>query len=288
MPGNAAEGLMLTGGGMIVGSWLALWVEPSNHKLNVIRIAVCGAISIAAFILWVRMGALGTVLLVAEHPVLGMLLVSVVAYGVFVFVVEPILIRFKCGCSSASESFKKAVVELLGETIENNEPKGSGSEKKTYESAVGYQSEDEVSDEKVDLHENIMGGEICLIKKQLLTPAEELAYRLIKDKYQSRFYVLVKIRASEVIKPDFSAYREKNGEYEAIYEKLCQWSFDFLLCYKSDFSVCCAINLNQKDRKSALQEDDDKTLDKACRAAGIRIERMKVNYEQKRIEKVFG
>lgn len=280
---------MLTGGGTAVGSWLALWLTPSKHITSMIWIGICGAISVVAFICWVYIGSFKALILVSEWPILGFIVVSIVAYSVFFAAIEPIWIGINRRLRSSWHDVEETM-KTVAEEVDKYEKKkerdtldryfdewGSRQNKKRKEPRVGDRN----------LSEELMErGDAYVSKAQVMTPSEQLAYRVIEEKYRDRFFVFAQMRVVDVIQPNTALHPKNSKEYNALFRQLSQWHFDFVLCYREDFRVCCAIELDDPSHQQKARQKRDRILNQACEAAGVRLERMMLNYDRKLVERV--
>ncbi|GAB3342354.1 hypothetical protein GCM10027512_11290 [Chromohalobacter beijerinckii] len=140
-----------------------------------------------------------------------------------------------------------------------------------------------------NLSEHLMdAGQAYTAKAQLMTPSEQLAYRVIENKYKDRFFIFSQVRVVDIIKPNEDAYPKSSREFNALFRQLSQWHFDFVLCYRDDFRICCVIELDDPSHQHTARQKRDRILNRACEVAGIRLERMRLNYEGKIVERVKG
>ena len=79
------------------------------------------------------------------------------------------------------------------------------------------------------------------------------------------------MRVVDLIQPNMKKHHTWTREYKSLFRQLSQWHFDYVLCEKADFKVKCAL-------------ERDRILNRACEVAGVRLERMKINHAEKRIE----
>lgn len=289
MLGNIAEGLMLTGGGIIIGGWLSLWLAPSDHKLNMIRVSICGAISIVAFIWWVKLGTFPSLMTISEWPILGVVTIAIITYSISVAAIEPILMSFNRHLRASGKDLKKAMQDAVEdvEKYERKREKNSFDRRfKEWEKRQGSKrQEPRVGDR--NLSEDLMDeGQAYIAKEQLMTPSEQFAYKVIEHKYKDRFHIFAQVRVVDIIKPNPALYKQNSKEFNSLFRQLSQWHFDFVLCYREDFRICCAIELDDPSHGRKARQKRDRILNRACEVAGVRIERMRLNFESKMVERI--
>lgn len=289
MLGNIAEGLMLAGGAIIAGSWLALWLAPSDTKLNMIRVGICGVISVGAFIVWVKLGTYGSLVAISQWPIIGFMVVSIISYCTFVAAIEPVWMSLNQRLKKSGRDFKEAFQGLAEEVDKYEREKEKDTVDKYFEEWESRQQnkrqEPRVGDR--NLSENLMDeGQAYIAKEQLMTPSEQFAYKVIEHKYKDRFHIFAQVRVVDIIKPNPALYKQNSKEFNSLFRQLSQWHFDFVLCYREDFRICCAIELDDPSHDRKARQKRDRILNKACKIAGLRLERMHLNYEKKEIARV--
>lgn len=137
-----------------------------------------------------------------------------------------------------------------------------------------------------NLSEDLMDkGQAYIAKEQLMSPSEQFAYKVIEYKYNDRFYVFSQVRVVDIIKPNLALHKQNSREFISLFRQLSQWHFDFVLCYREDFRICCAIELDDPSHQQKARQKRDRILNRACEVAGVRLERMKLNYKTKMVER---
>ncbi|WP_157958344.1 DUF2726 domain-containing protein [Salinicola lusitanus] len=289
MLGNIADGLMLTGGGIVIGSWLALWLTPSDHKLNMIRVGICGMISVGAFICWVKLGTYTSLIAISQWPVMGVTIVSIISYSVFVAAIEPIWISLDHRLRPSGQRFKETI-EDVADQMDKYERKAERDNIDKYFEEWEARQENRRREPRVgdrNLSEELMDeGRAYIAKEQLMSPSEQFAYKVIEYKYSDRFYVFSQVRVVDVIKPNVALHKRNSREFYSLFRQLSQWHFDFVLCSREDFRIWCAIELDDPSHKQKERQKRDRILNRACEVAGLRLERMTINYDRRIIEKV--
>lgn len=290
MWGNAAEGLMLAGGGIVIGSWFAMWLEPRSRKMNLIRVGICGVITVCLFIFIVKVGVLLPLLMVAEWPVIGVIVVAIIAYSIFVAVFEPVWIGLNNKFNQSLGGIKETFNDVAKEYERHEREKKSNDSVDEYFNEWASEREDKRREPRVgdrNLSEDLMdAGKAYIAKEQLMTPSEQFAYKVIEHKYKDRFHIFAQVRVVDIIKPNPALYRKNSKEFNSLFRQLSQWHFDFVLCYREDFGICCVIELDDPSHGRKARQKRDRILNRACEVAGVRIERMRLNFESKMVERI--
>ena len=59
------------------------------------------------------------------------------------------------------------------------------------------------------------------------------------------------------------------SNWQKAFNKISRKHFDFVLCNKNDYSIICAIELNDKSHNNKQRKERDAFLEKACKAASL-------------------
>lgn len=102
----------------------------------------------------------------------------------------------------------------------------------------------------------------------LLSPAERSFYGVLVQAVSADIVVIPKVRVADVITPSGSKGR---SDWYSSFNKISSKHFDFVLCYKSDFSFFCALELNDSSHRKVGRGERDKFLAEACLSAGVRL-----------------
>jgi hypothetical protein len=100
----------------------------------------------------------------------------------------------------------------------------------------------------------------------LFTPAERSFLGVLDQAVGEQYRIFGKVRVADVIQPRKGLDKGKRQE---AFNRIRSKHFDFLLCAKSDLSILCAIELDDKSHKQRKRQERDRFLINACRAAGV-------------------
>lgn len=100
----------------------------------------------------------------------------------------------------------------------------------------------------------------------VFTPAERSFYGVLKQCVDGETEILAKVRVADVLKPQRDVGK---GAWQAAFNKISRKHFDFLLCRKSDLSVICGIELNDKSHKNKERRGRDNFLQLVCTSAKL-------------------
>ncbi|GAB2782201.1 hypothetical protein GCM10027040_05340 [Halomonas shantousis] len=127
-------------------------------------------------------------------------------------------------------------------------------------------------------------GDAYIGKTHLMSPTERDVYKVLERGYGDRYHIFCQVRVVDLIQPNTQKYHRRSKEFASLFRQLSQWHFDYVLCEKDDFRIFCALELDDPSHKRADRMKRDRILDQACEVAGIRLERMKINHADKKIE----
>ncbi|MDR5875517.1 DUF2726 domain-containing protein [Vreelandella gomseomensis] len=182
---------------------------------------------------------------------------------------------------STVKGFIKAFVEGLN---------GDEKNKKRYYHSNRKQPEikkDEVSKEDGSFTEKLIEkGGAYKRNEFLMTQTERHVYKILEKGYGDEYYIFAQVRVVDVIQPNMNKYYTWTGEYKALFRQLSQWHFDYVMCDKSDFSIFCALELDDASHERADRVRRDRILNAVCKDAGLDLKRIKLNHENKRVEVV--
>ena len=100
----------------------------------------------------------------------------------------------------------------------------------------------------------------------LFTPAERSFLGVLKSVLKDDVDILGKVRVADILKPKKGLSR---SVWQKAFNKISSKHFDFVLCNKSDLSVICVIELNDKSHNSKKRKERDAFLENACEAASL-------------------
>lgn len=277
---SLSEVLMIIAFAGATGIWFSLWLGAGKKWLK-IKLPVCGVITLITALLFFNTPFITFVYLVKENSLIGYLVLSVVFYCMAVTVWEPLEWGLGKRLFDGPSNRKKNSMEDVGEELR----KDWEELKKGWKSNGSGRQEPKVGDR--NLSEDLMdAGQAYTAKAQLMTPSEQLAYRVIENKYKDRFFIFSQVRVVDIIKPNEDAYPKSSREFNALFRQLSQWHFDFVLCYRDDFRICCVIELDDPSHQHKARQKRDRILNRACEVAGVRLERMRLNYDVKIVERM--
>ncbi|MCT8468418.1 DUF2726 domain-containing protein [Chromohalobacter canadensis] len=276
---SLSEVLMIIAFAGATGIWSSLWLGAGKKWLK-IKLSVCGVITLITVLLFFNTPFMTFVYLVKENYLISYLILSVVSYCMAVTVWEPLEWGLGKRLFDGPSNRKKNSMEDVGEELR----KDWEELKKGWKSNGSGRQEPKIGDR--NLSEDLMdAGQAYIAKSQLMTPSEQLAYRVIENKYKDRFFIFSQVRVVDIIKPNESYYSKGSREFNSLFRQLSQWHFDFVLCYRDDFRICCVIELDDPSHQHTARQKRDRILNRACEVAGVRLERMKINYSHKKIER---
>ena len=100
--------------------------------------------------------------------------------------------------------------------------------------------------------------------------------KLLERKYGEQYYVFAQVRVVDVLQPNVKRYFTWTKEYKALFWQVSQWHFDYVLCDKNDFSVLCALELDDLSHDRSDRIRRDRILNAVCKDAGLQLERMRL------------
>lgn len=100
----------------------------------------------------------------------------------------------------------------------------------------------------------------------LFSPAERSFLGVLDQAVGAQYRIFGKVRVADVIQPRKGL---DNGKYQTAFNRIRSKHFDFLLCARSDLSVLCAIELDDKSHKQRKRRKRDQFLSNACRASDL-------------------
>lgn len=279
---SLSEVLMIIAFAGATGIWFSLWLG-AGRKWRKVKIPICCVVTLIAVILIFNTHVLILFGVVQESPVISYFIFSIIFYCAAVTVWEPLEWGLGKRLFDSTSNRKKKSMEDVGEELRKDWEKL----KKGWGGKGRNRQEPKTGDR--NLSEDLMdAGQAYTAKAQLMTPSEQLAYRVIENKYKDRFFIFSQVRVVDIIKPNKDAYPKSSREFNALFRQLSQWHFDFVLCYRDDFRICCVIELDDPSHQHTARQKRDRILNRACEVAGIRLERIRLNYEGKIVERVKG
>lgn len=129
-------------------------------------------------------------------------------------------------------------------------------------------------------------GDAYVGKTHLMTPIERDVFKVLEKAYGEKYHIFCQVRVVDLIQPNAEKYKPKSREYMALFRQLSQWHFDYVLCYREDFRVFCALELDDPSHERPDRVKRDRIINRACEVAGVRLERMRVNHKDKKVDLV--
>jgi len=290
------------------GTWFSLWLGAGGRFFKA-RLALCAVITIVAILLLLKTSLVLPVVLVQEYPFIGFVVVTIVVYAAIVTVWEPMEWGLKRRLTShpkpaRAADGKTAGAELRREweqfkqgwqeesrkepTIDPDpEPKGKESAQESADEDIYdlyKQNKSEPSSDRNYSEELMDQGGAYVARTHLMSPSERQVYRVLEKAYGDRYRIFCQVRVVDLIQPNTKKYFSWTKEYKSLFRQISQWHFDYVLCEKKDFKVKCVLELDDQSHERPDRKKRDRILNRACEVAGIRLERMKINHTEKRIE----
>lgn len=100
----------------------------------------------------------------------------------------------------------------------------------------------------------------------LFSPAERSFLGVLNQAVGENAQVFGKVRVADVIAPKKGLSR---SDWQKSFNKITGKHFDFVLCTKNDFSVLCAVELNDSSHNSKKRKDRDTFIEGACQSANV-------------------
>lgn len=100
----------------------------------------------------------------------------------------------------------------------------------------------------------------------LFTPAERSFLGVLDQAVGEQYRIFGKVRVADVIQPRKGL---DNSRHQTALNRIQSKHFDFLLCARSDLSILCAIELDDKSHGTPERKKRDHFLENACRASDL-------------------
>ncbi|MFC0267552.1 DUF2726 domain-containing protein [Kushneria aurantia] len=275
---GAINGMMIGGIGIVIGSWLSMWLEPKNKKLNKIRIWLCGAVTVCAIIFVIKANVILPLLMIGQWPLLGLAVSTLVTYSAMVVVVEPVL-------STWSWKFGVGVKALQDIAEEVSKKKEDGEEKEPTISDFKNNKSDIKGNEGKNLSERLMDeGEAYRVRTYMMSPTERRVFEALERDYSQYFHIFCQVRVVDIVQPNMKKHYSWSKEYKALFRQLSQWHFDYVICTKKDFRIKYAIELDDPSHERADRIKRDRILNQACETAGLNLIRVRLDDQNRLIQ----
>ncbi|HAW3342794.1 TPA: DUF2726 domain-containing protein [Escherichia coli] len=107
-------------------------------------------------------------------------------------------------------------------------------------------------------------------KKNFMSNRERRFFKLIYDEFHQDFFVFSQVRMVDIIVPIF----DKNTQYNSFikaFRSISQYHIDFLIVNKNDFSIICAIELDDYSHDLPDRVDRDQKVNMIFKFTGITL-----------------
>lgn len=121
----------------------------------------------------------------------------------------------------------------------------------------------------------------------LFTKAERSFFGVLQQAVGDRFYLMGKVRLSDVIKPDCGKDR---SAWQSAFNRITSKHLDFVACDPADLSIQFAIELDDSSHQRKDRSARDQFLNEAMKSAGVPLYRFsaKRTYSIADIRNVLG
>ena len=120
----------------------------------------------------------------------------------------------------------------------------------------------------------------------LLSPAERSFMGVLEQAVGSDYRILVKVRLADVLSVKKGLSR---ADWQMAFNRIQSKHLDFVLCQPNDYSIVCAVELDDSSHAEPKRQDRDNFVDEALKAAGVPLFRfsVKMNYSIQEIQKTL-
>lgn len=110
------------------------------------------------------------------------------------------------------------------------------------------------------------------LRGPLFTPAERSFLGVLNSVLKDDVHIFGKVRVADVL----TTVKGMNpSNRQKAFNKISAKHFDFVLCNKDDYSIICAIELNDKSHNNKQRQQRDAFLENACEAASLPLIQIK-------------
>jgi len=209
----------------------------------------------------------------ANVDILGTLAPMILMFVVAVIALEIIKAVFL-------ESTVKGFIRAFFEGLNGGENKENVSRRKEPKVKESENNETSFTEKLIKLGGAYRGNEF------LMSPTERDVYKVLEKAYGDKYYIFAQVRVVDVIQPNINKYYTWTGEYKALFRQISQWHFDYVMCNKNDFSIFCALELDDPSHRKPERIRRDRILNDVCSDAGVSLKRMSLNHKKKKLEVV--
>ncbi|MGE6606788.1 DUF2726 domain-containing protein [Halomonas sp. NPDC076908] len=181
---------------------------------------------------------------------------------------------------STFRSFMKAFFKGLEE---DDEEKASRNKKRKSKNGTNEYKKSKNKSESLS-ETLIKKGEAYKGNRFLMTPTERDVYKILEKGYGDKYYIFCQVRVVDIVQPNINKYQTWTKEYKSLFWQISQWHFDYVMCNKSDFSIFCALELDDASHERADRVRRDRILNAVCTDAGVDLKRMRLNHKDKKVE----
>ncbi|MFT4929895.1 MAG: hypothetical protein ACI8WB_006030 [Phenylobacterium sp.] len=103
-------------------------------------------------------------------------------------------------------------------------------------------------------------------QKALFTPAERSFLGVLHQAVGEQAQIFGKVRVADILTPEKNLSK---SHWQTAFNKISAKHFDFVLCDKTDLSVLCVIELDDKSHNSKHRQARDQFLQNACLSANM-------------------
>jgi len=103
-------------------------------------------------------------------------------------------------------------------------------------------------------------------QKALFSPAERSFLGALERAIGKNAKIFGKVRIADVVTPKPGLSRSR---WQSAFNRISRKHFDFVLCRKSDLSVLCAIELDDRSHRLKQRQKRDHFVSGVCRTAGL-------------------
>lgn len=260
----SSKALMLAGAGVLIGSWLSFWLGMYGTKFHKITLIASIFIIALTFFIVFNVSFFRLLYWYNVYPLSSFLFSIAVTYSVLKVAWDPI-----------EWAFRERVESLFKDNDKS-------SRKKRFEPKVKKTVKEYGEDSFAE--KLVKKGGAYVAKEKIMSRSEQGVYKVLEKAYGDKYHIFCQVRVVDIIQPNITKYQTWTKEYKSLFWQVSQWHFDFVMCDKSDFSIFCALELDDASRERADRKRRDRILNAACKDAGIELKRMKLNHEKKRVE----
>lgn len=122
-------------------------------------------------------------------------------------------------------------------------------------------------------------------RKFLLTPAERSFMAVLEQALEGKLKIMAQVRLADVVIVKNGLSPQARG---AAFNRIQSKHLDFVVCDPKDFSILCAIELDDSSHAQERRQDRDAFVDGVMNAAGIKLHRFRVkqSYSVEEVRKI--